>query len=168
MKRVVNNIFRTLKNIIAALIVGGFLAACSSLGMSDILRSELQLSSDVYRVEVAGPRSLSHQRVKDFALLRAAEIVLARGEKRFVILEDTIVRISREVTDDPFLLSTTTLPDGSTQSTYSPAETRTYTRSQGTLIIEIVRTRDARYGSAHDAQLIANQLRPLLLPEENT
>lgn len=160
-------ILRTLKNIFVTLIAGAVLTACTSLGMSDILRSELQLSSDIYRVEVAGPSSLSHQRVKDFALLRAAEIVLTRGEKRFVVLEDTIVRVSREVVSDPVLLSTTTLPDGSTKTTYSPEETRTYTRSQGTLIIEIVRTRDTRYGSAHDAQLIANQLRPLLLPEDD-
>lgn len=161
-------IMRTFKNIILALFMGIFLTACTSLSMGDVLRSELQLSSNIYRVEVAGPSSLSHQRVIDFALLRAAEIVLARDGKRFVVIENTIVRITRELTSDPFLLSTITLPDGSVQTTYSPAETSTYTRSQGTLVIEIVRASDARYSSAHDAQLIASQLRPLLLPEEDT
>ena len=91
---------------------------------------------------------------------------MARGGKRFVVREDTIVRVTREVSSDPFLLSTTTLPDGSVQTEYSPAQTRTYTRSEGTLVIEIVRAGSSGYGSANDAQLIVNQLSPVLRPEE--
>jgi hypothetical protein len=50
--------------------------------------SELQLSSDVYRVAFRGNGYTSPDRVIDFALLRAAELTLLQGARYFVVVNE--------------------------------------------------------------------------------
>jgi hypothetical protein len=49
--------------------------------------SEQQVEKDVYEVSFLGNANSSYERVKDFALLRAAEIALSRQAKSFTLLD---------------------------------------------------------------------------------
>ena len=123
--------------------------------------SQIQLSTNIYRIDVLGKNSTPHQSVKDFALLRASELTLEKNKKRFIIIEDNIKRINKQIKQAPVFIGTQTI-NGVIEPIYSQPEIEIITFSSGTMTIETINPKDKRYKSAYDAKIIINQLAPIL------
>lgn len=126
--------------------------------------SELQVSDNVYRINVSGNGYTSQETVQSFALLRASELTLAAGKQRFVILDDKVDSQS-EVYSSGFGSSTTNVYGSTAYTTYSSPTINTVTRAGGVVVIEIIEEQDPRFGTAYDARLLDRQLRPVLVKE---
>ncbi len=123
--------------------------------------TQMQLSTNIYRIELIGTRATAHQRVRDFALLRAAEITIEKGKKRFVIIADNIKQESEIFTYSPTQIGTREI-GGIVEPIYSAPQMETVKHTQGTMTIELIEKKDKRYKSAYDAKIISSQLTPIL------
>lgn len=123
--------------------------------------SDLRVSEFVHRVNVRGNESTTREMVQNFALLRAAELTLASGRDRFVILSED-VGTSASMTSSGGGASTSDGWFGGTSTKYEAPKIETITKAGGTMVIEIVAPTDPRYGSGYDAALVDRQLRPEL------
>ncbi len=146
--------------IILSILLIIFLAACSA-NIPRGFYSQLQLADNIFRIKVEGVRSTPHQKVKDFALLRAAEITLEKGKQKFIILDDNIERMAEQSISPEIIIGTHTI-NGKVEPIYSEPKIEIKYKSAGTLTIEIIDKNDKRYKSAYDAKIIANQLTPIL------
>ena len=81
-----------MRRIVACLLISFFLSACATTSYKKIDSwgygyQETQLQPDVYRVDYEGSVDTDVPTVKDFALLRCAELTLQKGYKFFIILD---------------------------------------------------------------------------------
>ena len=119
--------------------------------------SELQLSSDVYRVAFRGNGYTSPDRVIDFALLRAAELTLQQGARYFVVVNEG--RDSSQQLIGGGYTSGTLTPTGGgiysfTSNTTPPVLIR---RHSAEMVIRLVH--DPSLPGVYSAELIRSQVR---------
>jgi len=122
------------------LIAAGFAAFVASCGSPTPYRgaySELKLSADTYRITVAANSRTSEARAQNMAFYRAAELTLQAGFDRFVIVGGRGVR----------------------DIVVGHYEGDTLRAPKGEIVIRMVKQGDRDYADAHDARLIAEQLR---------
>jgi len=130
----------------AALLLTALCAGCATKYQPDGFTggySETQLNADTFQIAVAGNGYTSRERAGKIAMLRASDLTLTRGEKRFVVISDSVV----SELSGAMQTSTTITP------IFKPS---------GNLTIRIVRASDPAFATALDAALIAAQLRPQL------
>lgn len=79
---------------ITVLALAGVLAACATPtayqradGPSDAGYSSMRIEDDRYRVSFRGGRAAGEQEVRDYALLRAAELTLEQGHDWFLVTD---------------------------------------------------------------------------------
>ncbi len=148
-----------LQKILISIFIILSISACS-LSSPRGYYSQLQLSPNIYRIEILGKQSTPYQTVKDFALLRAAEITLEKRKQRFIIVADNIVKTSKQVISTPYLIGSHVV-NGISEPIYSTPEMKNITKTKGTMTIELISKNDNRYKSAYDAKIISAQLTPI-------
>jgi hypothetical protein len=100
--------------------------------------TELKLAHDSYRITVSANEYTSEVRAQNIAFLRAADLTLQSGFDRFVIVGGRGVR-DRAV---------------------ARIKGENIYEAKGEIVIRMVTKNDPDYADAHDARLIADQLRP--------
>lgn len=143
----------------AALIaaVCGALAACATpyqpSGFAGGFK-ETKLNADTYEITVGGNGYTSKQRVRDMALLRAAELTIKEGSSNFVVVNGQ--------TSSSYG-GTTPIVANRVGNTVTFSGGEDIYRPDSTMIIKIIRSKDdPQYPNSLDAKLIDSQLRPRL------
>jgi hypothetical protein len=119
--------------------------------------SEVQLNADTYQITVAGNGYTSADRAQKIALLRACDLTLKAGFQRFVVVGGNVSQ--QYAGTSPVVVNTfgsTTVATGG-DAIMKPG---------GNLTIHFVRPTEPAFANAMDANLIAGQLRPALVPQQ--
>jgi hypothetical protein len=115
--------------------------------------SEVQLNADTFQISVQGNAYTSTGRAQKIALLRAAELTLAAGAERFVMLGGGVSQNYAGSSSVVVTQAGNTLIASGGEPIVKPS---------GSYTIRIVRPNDPAFGSAFDARLIQKQLLPQL------
>lgn len=118
--------------------------------------SEVQLNADTYQITVAGNGYTSTDRAQKIGLLRASELTLSAGFKRFVVVGGGVGQ--QYAGNAPVVanaIGNTVIATGG-----GPIM-----KPGGSLVIHFVAPTDPAFATALDAALIASQLRPQLEPQ---
>lgn len=146
-----------------ALFIAGCATAYQGKGFTGGF-SETQLAPDVYRVSFSGNAATSHDRVQDFALLRAAELTLANNAQYFAVISAVDqTRVDTVVTPgSAYTTGTATKFGGTTNysgtTTYSGGQAQTYYKPGVGLMIRILSEKPSG-GMAFDAAFLASSIR---------
>ncbi|HEY1979285.1 MAG TPA: hypothetical protein VGH13_04300 [Xanthobacteraceae bacterium] len=119
--------------------------------------SEAQLNPDTYQFTVAGDGYTSADRAQKIALLRASELTLKAGYRRFVALSGNVSQ--QYVGNAPVvvnMIGNTAIATGG----------GAIMKPGGNLTIHFVKASDPSFAGAFDASLISAQLGPLLKPAQ--
>ena len=119
--------------------------------------SEVQLNADTYQITVAGNGYTSTDRAQKIALLRASELTLSAGYRRFTVLGGNV---SQQYA------GSTPVVANAYGNTVIASGGEPINKPGGAMTIHFVSPSDPAYSSALDAELIASQLRPQLEPHQ--
>lgn len=116
--------------------------------------TELQLAPDMFRVAFQGNPYTSQERVADMALLRAADLALARGAPYFVVINQ--LRQSRSLPNPPVV----TIPYASYgHAFWGPANSPMIVQDhRAELAIRLLRDEPGPGASAYSALLLREEL----------
>lgn len=143
--------------LVAAVLVGGCALTSATAYQpagSDGGYTELQLAPDMFRVAFQGNPYTSQERVADMALLRAADLALARGATYFVVINQ--LRESRSLQNPPVV----TAPYVSYgYAFWGPANSPIIVRDhRAELAIRLLRDEPGPGASAYSALLLREEL----------
>jgi hypothetical protein len=131
---------------------------------------EVQLSADTYQITGRGNGYTSESHLQQILLLRAADLTLQNGYRRFVVIDDRGVStrtsfggfIPGAATTTANVYGAGSFGHGTATTIYSPATPILINRPRGGIVIKMVREDDPLGANSFDAQLIYNQLKPKL------
>jgi hypothetical protein len=115
--------------------------------------SEVQLNPDTYQISVEGNGYTSTDRAQKIALLRAAQLTLAAGAERFIMLGGSV--------GQNYAGSTPIIVNQVGHNFYATGG-EAIEKPSGSYTIRIVGPNDPAFGNAFDARLIQSQLLPQL------
>jgi hypothetical protein len=116
--------------------------------------SEVQLNADTYQILVAGNGYTSTDRAQKIALLRAADLTIAAGFKRFVVLSGNV---SQQYAGNAPVVA------NAVGNTVIASGGEPINKPSGGMTFHFVSPTDPAFASAMDAELIAAQIRPQLV-----
>ena len=111
------------------------------------------MNADTYQISVQGNVYTSTDRAQKIALLRAAELTLAAGAERFIMLGGGVSQ--NYAGSDPVVVNRA-------GNTLIASGGDPIVKPSGSYTIRIVRPDDPAFGGAFDARLIQKQLLPQL------
>jgi len=118
--------------------------------------SEVRLNSETVQISVSGNGYTSTERARNIALLRAADLTIESGFKRFVILGGQVGQVYAGTTPVVVNRIGNTMYASGGDAIQMPS---------GTLTVRFVSPKDPAFSSAFDANLIRAQLLPELAPK---
>lgn len=139
----------------SAFLLGGCATAYQPMSFSGGY-SEVRLNAETIQISVAGNGYTSTERARNIALLRAADLTLESGFKRFVVLGGQV--------GQEYAGSTPVVVNRIGNTMYASGGDEIQ-KPSGTLTVRLVGPNDPAFANAFDADMIRTQLLPKLAPK---